>query len=299
MLITAPDGGIVNDPVLLRVEENRWWLALADSDAGLYAMGVAANAGMDVHVGHPEVYPVQVQGPKAKDTMRDLFGDWILDMKYYWCDEADLDGIPVVISRTGWTAGRRLRDLPARPEPRRRPVGADPRRRQALRHPRHAVVGHPPHRGRHLRLGLRHHAHRQPVRGDGSGASRRGAGGRLHREGGARTDPARGRAPASSSASRSRARRSSSPRSTGRRSTAASGSATSPTRAGRRAWRRTSATCGCRSSSRSRARRWSSTRTSATGAAPPPSSRSSIRTSGCLRRSLRWAAPARRGTIRR
>jgi aminomethyltransferase len=104
MLVTAPDGGIVNDPVLLRVEENRWWLALADSDAGLYAIGVAANAGMDVTVGHPEVYPVQVQGPKAKDTMRDLFGDWILDMKYYWCDEADLDGIPVVISRTGWTA---------------------------------------------------------------------------------------------------------------------------------------------------------------------------------------------------
>ena len=104
MLVTAPDGGIVNDPVLLRVEENRWWLALADSDAGLYAMGVAVNSGMDVQVGHPEVYPVQVQGPKAKDTMRDLFGDWILDMKYYWCDEADLDGIPVVISRTGWTA---------------------------------------------------------------------------------------------------------------------------------------------------------------------------------------------------
>ena len=104
MLVTAEDGGIVNDPVLLRVEENRWWLALADSDAGLYAMGVAVNSGMDVHVGHPEVYPVQVQGPKAKDTMRDLFGDWVLDMKYYWCDEADLDGIPVVISRTGWTA---------------------------------------------------------------------------------------------------------------------------------------------------------------------------------------------------
>ena len=67
-------------------------------------MGVAVNSGLDVHVGHPEVYPVQVQGPKAKDTMRDLFGDWVLDMKYYWCDEADLDGIPVVISRTGWTA---------------------------------------------------------------------------------------------------------------------------------------------------------------------------------------------------
>ena len=57
MLVTAEDGGIVNDPVLLRVEENRWWLALADSDAGLYAMGVAVHSGMDVHVGHPEVYP--------------------------------------------------------------------------------------------------------------------------------------------------------------------------------------------------------------------------------------------------
>ena len=104
MLVTAPDGGIVNDPVLLRIEEDRWWLALADSDAGLYAMGVAVNSGMDVHVAHPEVYPVQVQGPKAKDVMRDLFGDHILEMKYYWCDEAELDGIPVVISRTGWTA---------------------------------------------------------------------------------------------------------------------------------------------------------------------------------------------------
>jgi glycine cleavage system aminomethyltransferase T len=104
MLVTAQDGGIVNDPVLLRVEENRWWLALADSDAGLYAMGVAVNSGMDVHVGHPDVYPVQVQGPKAKDVMRDLFGEWVLDMKYYWCDEAELNGIPVVISRTGWTA---------------------------------------------------------------------------------------------------------------------------------------------------------------------------------------------------
>ena len=104
VLITAADGGIVNDPVLLRIEPDRWWLALADSDAGLYTMGVAVNTGLDVHVGPPEVYPVQVQGPKAKDVMRDLFGGWVLDMKYYWCDEADLDGIPVVISRTGWTA---------------------------------------------------------------------------------------------------------------------------------------------------------------------------------------------------
>jgi aminomethyltransferase len=58
---------------------------------------------MDVAIAEPEVYPVQVQGPKAKDVMRDLFGEEVLDLRYYWCTEADLDGIPVVTSRTGWT----------------------------------------------------------------------------------------------------------------------------------------------------------------------------------------------------
>src|SRR5262245_58165050 len=84
VLITAPDGGIVNDPVLLRVEESRWWLALADSDAGLYARGVAINSGLDVKIDQPEVYPVQVQGPKSKDVMTTLFGKAVLDIKYYW-----------------------------------------------------------------------------------------------------------------------------------------------------------------------------------------------------------------------
>jgi aminomethyltransferase len=103
VLITAEDGGIVNDPVLLRVGTDRWWLALADSDAGLWARGVAVHSGMDVKVREPEVYPVQVQGPKSKDTLVSLFGERILDIKYYWTLETDLDGIPVVISRTGWT----------------------------------------------------------------------------------------------------------------------------------------------------------------------------------------------------
>jgi aminomethyltransferase len=99
--LIAEDGGIVNDPVLLRIGEDRFWLALADSDAGLWVRGIAWRSGMDVGITEPEVYPVQVQGPKAKGLMRDLFGE--LDLRYYWCTEADLDGIPVVISRTGWT----------------------------------------------------------------------------------------------------------------------------------------------------------------------------------------------------
>jgi aminomethyltransferase len=103
VLITADDGGIINDPVLLRVDEDRWWLALADSDAGLWARGVAVHSGLDVTVREPDVYPVQVQGPKSKDVIRSLFGDAVAELRYYWTAQTEVDGIPVVISRTGWT----------------------------------------------------------------------------------------------------------------------------------------------------------------------------------------------------
>jgi glycine cleavage system aminomethyltransferase T len=102
-LIIAPDGGIINDPVLLRRDENTFWLCLADSDAHLYAMGLAQGLGLNATVSLPEVYPVQVQGPKAKEVLRELVGDEVLDVKYYWTLDAAIAGIPVVISRTGWT----------------------------------------------------------------------------------------------------------------------------------------------------------------------------------------------------
>jgi glycine cleavage system aminomethyltransferase T len=104
MLVTGPDGSIVNDPVLLHVAENRWWMQLADSDAGLYALGVAASSGLDAQVSTPDVHPMQVQGPMAAKTLEKLVGKAIYDIKYYWIEEFDIDGIPVVISRTGWTA---------------------------------------------------------------------------------------------------------------------------------------------------------------------------------------------------
>jgi aminomethyltransferase len=101
--LIAPDGGIVNDPVLLRLGEDHFWLSLADSDALLYAKGVQALAGLEVVVREPDVSPLQVQGPKSKEVVRDLFGPDVMDLRYYWCVETDLDGIPVVVSRTGWT----------------------------------------------------------------------------------------------------------------------------------------------------------------------------------------------------
>jgi glycine cleavage system aminomethyltransferase T len=103
VLLTARRGGIINDPVLLRLEENRFWLALADSDALLYAKGVAAFAGLDVDIEEADVSPMQIQGPRSKDVIRDLFGDAVADLRYYRCAEAEVNGIPLVVSRTGWT----------------------------------------------------------------------------------------------------------------------------------------------------------------------------------------------------
>jgi glycine cleavage system aminomethyltransferase T len=104
VLITSPEGGIVNDPVMLRLDENTFWFALADSDVYLYALGLAAHAGLDVRISEPEAHPVQVQGPKSKDLMAELFGDEVTSLRYYWFTRTELDGIPVIVTRTGWTS---------------------------------------------------------------------------------------------------------------------------------------------------------------------------------------------------
>lgn len=104
MLVTAPDGGIVNDPVLLHVAENEWWLQLADSDADLYALGVLSQTGLDAEITYPDVHPVQVQGPLAPATLTKLVGERLLDLRYYWCGRFEIGDIPVVVSRTGWSA---------------------------------------------------------------------------------------------------------------------------------------------------------------------------------------------------
>ena len=103
MLLTDNDGGIINDAVMLRLQEQQFWLSPGDGDVLLWALGVAVNSGMDVHVHEPDVSPLQLQGPKAPHVARHLFGDWPLQMKYYWLKETMLGDIPLVVSRTGWS----------------------------------------------------------------------------------------------------------------------------------------------------------------------------------------------------
>ena len=104
ILVINADGGILNDPVLLRLAENHFWMSLADSDILLWAQGVAVNSGLDVKICEPDVSPLQLQGPKSGEIMTALFGERIMELRYYWLIEIELDGIPLVVSRTGWSS---------------------------------------------------------------------------------------------------------------------------------------------------------------------------------------------------
>ena len=104
VLIVNEKGGIINDPVLLRLAENHFWLSLADSDVLLWAQGVAVNSGLNVKINEPDVSPLQLQGPTSAEIMIKLFGEEIKDLKYYWFKELNLDEIPLIVSRTGWSS---------------------------------------------------------------------------------------------------------------------------------------------------------------------------------------------------
>ena len=105
VLICDSDGGIINDPVLTRMNENTFWFALASSDALLFARGLRnAYPDLDVSIREADVAPLQIQGPKSKDLMIDLLGEDIGKLKYYYWTNAEIAGAPVVITRTGWTS---------------------------------------------------------------------------------------------------------------------------------------------------------------------------------------------------
>tara|TARA_B100001175_G_scaffold10613_1_gene8369 strand:- start:88 stop:1239 length:1152 start_codon:yes stop_codon:yes gene_type:complete len=104
VILTNQFGGILNDPVLLKVSEDCYWFSLADSDILFWAQGLAVNNSYDVAITEPDVSPIQLQGPKSKEIMVKIFGNQILDIKYYWFKKFNLNGIDLIISRTGWSS---------------------------------------------------------------------------------------------------------------------------------------------------------------------------------------------------
>lgn len=101
--LTDEQGGMVDDPVLLRLGERHFWLSIADSDVLLWAKGIAVHGGFDVTLGEPDVSPLAVQGPYAASVIETLFGPRMRDLGYFRFVETDLDGIPLVVARSGWS----------------------------------------------------------------------------------------------------------------------------------------------------------------------------------------------------
>ena len=97
-------GGVLNDPILLKLSEDKYWFSLADSDILFWAQGLAAHGDYDVEISEPDVSPLQLQGPKSREIMIKIFGEKITDLKYYWFKEFRFNKIDLIISRTGWSS---------------------------------------------------------------------------------------------------------------------------------------------------------------------------------------------------
>ncbi|MEM9240666.1 MAG: glycine cleavage T C-terminal barrel domain-containing protein [Pseudomonadota bacterium] len=97
------DGWVINDPVLLKLADDLYWLSVADSDIHLWAAAIGQEKGWDVAVSEPDVSPLAIQGPKSEDVAAKLFGEHIRNFKYFGFAETDLNGIPLVLARSGWS----------------------------------------------------------------------------------------------------------------------------------------------------------------------------------------------------
>ena len=96
-------GTIINDPILLKLADDRYWLSIADSDVALVAQAVAGERGLDVRVFEPDVSPLAIQGPKAEDVVARLLGDEIRAIKHFQFKEMSIEGIPLQVARSGWS----------------------------------------------------------------------------------------------------------------------------------------------------------------------------------------------------
>lgn len=101
--LTDAKAGLINDPVMLKLAEDRFWLSIADSDVLLYALGLALGRNMDVEILEPDVSPLAIQGPKAEDLAVDLFGERVRKIGFFKFDWIDFQGTRQLIARSGYS----------------------------------------------------------------------------------------------------------------------------------------------------------------------------------------------------
>ena len=101
--IIDEQGKMINDPIILKLDENKWWLSLADSDVGLYAKGIASGLNLKVEITEPDVNILAVQGPKSFKLMEKVLGKKITELKFYGFSYFDFKGSKFFIARSGWS----------------------------------------------------------------------------------------------------------------------------------------------------------------------------------------------------
>lgn len=103
VILCNESGGILNDPVLLRIAEDEFWFSISDSDLEFWLQGVNVGGRFDVSIQEIDVAPVQIQGPKSIDLMIDLFGSTVAELPSYGLMSSDVAGHEVIISQTGFS----------------------------------------------------------------------------------------------------------------------------------------------------------------------------------------------------
>ena len=101
--IIDESAGMINDPVLLKIENSKFWISIADSDVMLWAKGVAIGSNLEVKINEPEVYPLAIQGPKAEDLLVSVFGEKIRSIKFFNFDKFEFLGKKQIIARSGYS----------------------------------------------------------------------------------------------------------------------------------------------------------------------------------------------------
>ncbi len=101
--IVDETGGMLNDPVAVKLSEDRWWISIADSDLLLWVKGLANGYRLDVLVDEPDVSPLGVQGPKADELMARVFGDRVRDIRFFKFDMFEFEGRDLAVARSGYS----------------------------------------------------------------------------------------------------------------------------------------------------------------------------------------------------
>ena len=96
-------GLLVNDPIINKLADDKWWLSIADSDVIFFAKGLAAGKKIEVEISEPNVNILAVQGPLSDDLMAKLFGEKIRELKFFNFQYLEFKGKKYFVARSGWS----------------------------------------------------------------------------------------------------------------------------------------------------------------------------------------------------